>query len=297
MPEYINNQEVQTPYGFPDGRRFGMPQQIKHLAQYTAYYRFDGGDTPVTIVASSIKEAAKLASMPGVMGNDAIEPIQIKFDGKTVGVAMPVSMISFDTIIKPEGAKIAGATATPEHFEVRNGENVIFQAHEPFGYRFDGWYKGDQLLSSDLISEIDVYDNYATKLLYEARYAHEPKLRSGRYLDLTRGNIITLSMIEDPAFLAQVEYVGKAVWDGGSVAAYNAIVKKDGFTLPTDSAPGVISFLKDPTITQPGNFSLTGSWTFSPVGFNIVVSASTLDNAWGYVSGSVLSLQWISPLI
>jgi len=296
MKDFVSNAGVQTPYHFPEGKGYGLPQQVKHLGSFTAFYRFDSGDVPVNIVASSIKEAAKLASMPGVMGNDAVEPIQIKFDGKTVGVAMPVNMIQFRTMITPQGAKLAGACATPEAFEVRNGDNVIFQVHEPFGYVFEGWFKGEQKLSDKKIAEIDVYDNYVSEILYEARFRHEPKFRSGRYLDLMRGNIISIEMVEDEALLAQLGYVGKAMWDGGSVAAYNAIIDKASFKLPVDNVPGTISFRKDPAITQPGQMSLTGSFTFSPIGINIVVSQAQLDNPYGYVVGSVLNLQFLGDL-
>ena len=296
MKDYVSNDGVQTPYHLPEGRAFGLPQQVKHLGSYTAYYRFESGDVPVNIVAGSIKEAAKLSSMPGVMGNDAVEPIRIQFDGKTVGVAMPVSMIRFNTLIVPEGAKLAGACATPERFEVRNGENVIFQVHEPFGYKFEGWFKDGLKISEKKISEIDVFDNYATQIQYEARFEFQPAFRSGRYLDLMRGNIISIEMVEDEALLAQLGYVGKAVWDSGSVAAYNAVIDKDTFKLPEDGTPGQVSFRKDPGITQPGTMTLTGSFTFSPVGLNMVVSQASLDNAFGYVVGSVLSLQYLGPL-
>jgi hypothetical protein len=295
MPEYVNNGEVQSPYAFPEGKRFGLPQQVKHLGSYTAYYRFESGDVPINIVASSIKEAAKLASMPGVMGNDAVEPIQLKFDGKTVGVAMPVSMISFDTEIYPEGAKLAGACATPEHYDVRNGENVIFQVHEPFGYEFKGWFKDNQLISDKKIAEIDVYDNYATRLLYQARFDPNPSLRSGRYLDLMRGNIITIALTDNEL----VGSYGKAVWDTGTVASYNAIIKNLVLPVKKDNdtwTPGSIVFNKDPVITQPGQMAISGSLSFSPIGINIVVNTATLDNPYGYVAGSIISLQYMNSI-
>jgi hypothetical protein len=288
--QYIPNDNVIDGHSHPHPKGFGLPQQVKHLKSFVAYFRFQDGDVPVNIVATNIKDAAKLASMPGIMGPDAAEPVDIKADGKIVGVAMPVNTISFDTVVIPAEAAQAGAYATPEHYIVRNGENVIFEAKVPFGYTFDGWYKTgrDGRLSAERVAEIDVYDDYATRIRYEARFIHSPSLRSGRYLDLTRGNILTFEFNgnESAPF-------GKAIWDGGSVSSYHTIISALDQTDPENIQ---VSFIKDPTVTQPGNMGLTGVLTYSPVGINIEVSTVSLDNPYGYLTGSVLTLQFLGNL-
>jgi hypothetical protein len=288
--EYLGTEGFNSTHTFPHHHGSG-PQQVKHLKEFTSYYRFDSGDVPVGIVATDIKEAAKLASMPGVVGPDTVFPIDIKDTGKTVGVAMPVSTISFDTVIIPDEAKIAGAWASPAAFEVRNGENVIFEAHEPFGYAFDGWYRTgkDERLSDKTLAEIDVYDMFQTRLRYEARFTANPSLRSGRYLDLTRGNIITLEL---KAGAAAAPF-GKAIWDSGTISSYFAQITDLDLTDPDNKT---IVFTKDPTVTQPGDFALSGTFKFSPVGINITVGTVTLDNIYGYVTGSVISLQFLGEI-
>ena len=172
-------------------------QEVRTLNQYTGYFSTEEGDYPVSVVANSIKEAAKILSMPGVFGQDCQEPTTIKYVKGMVAVSVPVHQVGFNTYVTPAGAIDSGAYATPVHSEVQNGTDVIFTAFEPFGWKFVGWYKGDpdnggQLISTKLQSTIDVYDPYSTLVNYYAKFTFAPELRNGRYMDVSRGWIFDL---------------------------------------------------------------------------------------------------------
>jgi len=271
----------------------GLKSQAKHLKSYTAYFRFNDGDLPVNIAATDIKEAAKLSQLPGVAHPESMEPVQIKFDGKTVGIAMPVNVVGFDTIITPPGAVQAGACATPEHFDVVNGENVIFSAKEPFGYEFDGWYKTGvaEKISERKTAEIEVYDKFSSKLQYEARFIHKPKFLSGRYLDLQRGNIISFSWVDpapDESSGAPLAYV---TWDDGTMAAWRATV----FAMDFDSDEIEMKIHSDPSVVQDNDdINATFLVRYSPVGVNLYVKTISSDNRFGYDAGSWLNLQYLA---
>lgn len=271
----------------PGGIRLG--QQAKHLKSFTAYYKFNDGDMPVTIAAVDIKEASKLAMLPGVAITESMEPSQIKYDGKTVGISMPVNMVGFDVMIDPPGAEQAGACATPEHFDVINGENVIFSAKEPFGYTFDGWYKSGvaEKISDAKVAEIEVYDKFSTKLQYVAKFIHKPSFRSGRYLDLTRGNLITFNWVspepEDPPYAF-------VTWDSGTLGSFSAIIQDKDF----ESDVPEIVFKKDPSVAQPGDLNMRCTVSYSPVGVNLSIVSVSSDNPWGYAATNTISLQYLN---
>jgi len=269
---------------------YSIKNQAKHLKSFTCFYRFNDGDLPLTIAAADIKEAAKLAQLPGVVNPESMEPVQIKFDGKTVGIAVPVNMVGFNTIVVPPGAVQAGACATPEHFDVVNGENVIFSAKEPFGYKFDGWYKTGvaERISDKKVAEIEVFDKHSTKLQYEARFIHEPEFLSGRYMDLTRGNLITFNWVdpapEDPPY-------GFATWDKNSVGSFSAVIWEYD---PEAEQPEII-IKADPNVAQPGSdFVMKALISYTPVGVNLTVQSVTADNAYGYKQWDTINLQYLT---
>lgn len=178
--------------------RMNKANQVRHLNQYIGYFESADGDFPVSVVATSIKEAAKILTMPGVFGDDVNEPIMIKFVKGSVAVSVPVNRVGFTTEILPAGAVDSGAFATPEHAEVDNGTDVIFTANEPFGWKFDGWYKGEVSESTKLASTrqatIDVYDPYSTLIKFIAHYVFDAKIRNGTYMDVYRGNTYALDL-------------------------------------------------------------------------------------------------------
>jgi hypothetical protein len=258
-------------------------KQVKHLNSYIAYFSSVEGDYPTSVVASTIEEAARLASMPGVISHESVQPIMVKFNKGTVAVAMPVTMIGFDIEIQPYAAKLAGAMATPEHFEVANGDKVIFQATEPFGYKFVGWQKfgpdgvdgeGNPIyLSTDLIAKFDIFDNYATKLKYLAVFEEKLTLRPGRYIDLTTGKIITVSLEHTlPNVLGSFTFLPSTV-DALTFNITTCALLTGTPPLPTE---GNI-LLTSVTGTHPSlvteNAIISAYVKLTPIGFNFNVSA------------------------
>jgi hypothetical protein len=261
MPGYVPPGTVQA------AAKLG--QQVKHLNSYLCYYDSADGDFPVSVVASSIEEAAKLGSMSGVVSQDSIQPKIIKFNKSTVAVAMPVNMIGFDTVVEPAAATLSGAYATPAHYEVRNGDNVIFQAYCPFGWTFDGWYKyGDENRISDSpIAEIDVYDNYATRLKYIAKFTSSPSWRSGRYIDLNSGIVFSFDFTRYGE-QTTAPYGRVVVGPNTQMAAHLIITE----ILPEPDNTIVTNY--DPAYTGPGvddetAFKFSAVYSFSPIGVNL----------------------------
>ena len=267
-------------------------QEVRTLNQYTGYFSTEEGDYPVSVVANSIKEAAKILSMPGVFGQDCQEPSMIKYVKGMVAVSVPVHNVGFNTYITPAGAIDSGAYATPVHSEVQNGTDVIFTAFEPFGWKFVGWYKGDpdnggQLISTKLQSTIDVYDPYSTLVDYYAKFEFAPELRNGRYMDVARGWIF------DIKFDGYSNYKGRVVIDADKMSNYyfrmtELSTREDG--------SGTMILEPDETIQQPEAINATIAFVPSYIGLNMVVSNITTNNMLGFVNDDVINLKWIGEI-
>jgi hypothetical protein len=260
-------------------------KQVSYLNQYTGYFTSPEGDIPVTVVANSIKEAAKILSFPGVFSEDMAEPSIIKFIKGKIAVSAPVKTVGFNTIITPQGAIDSGAYATPAHADVNNGTEVIFTAYEPYSWNFVGWYKNGQLISTDKITTIDIYDPYTSLIQYEARYEFDETriLRNGRYLEIGRGWII------DIKFDGYSNYKGRMVVNNSAMGDYFFIISDitdTGFTIQPD-----------PLVTQPSEITGTFNYEATPIGLNLVCQSITLENSLYLNQGSVLSLKWTNDLI
>lgn len=264
-------------------------QEVRTLNQYTGYFSTEEGDYPVSVVANSIKEAAKILTMPGVFGQDSQEPTVIKYVKGMVAVSVPVHTVGFNTYITPAGAIDSGAYATPVHSEVQNGTDVIFTAFEPFGWKFIGWYKGDpenggQLISKDLQSTIDVYDPYSTLVNYFAKFEFAPELRNGRYMDVSRGWIF------DIKFDGYSNYKGRLIVSSSKLSDYYFVI--ENLTVNEDGS-GQMVLIPDPAITQPETINMSIAFTPSYVGLNLAVANTTTDNMFGFSNGSVINLKWV----
>jgi hypothetical protein len=256
------------------------PQEIKNLNQYTGFFTTPEGDFPVSVVADSIKEAAKILTMPGVFGEHVTEPSTIKFVKGKIAVSVPVRMSGFNVRIHPQGAIDSGAFATPSHAEVRNGTEVIFTAHEPFGWKFKGWYKGHQLLSTEKVSWIEVYDPYSSLIEYTAGYEFDPILRNGRYLELGHG------------WYFDFKFDGWSTFDGRMIL-YTNVVPDWHFVLREGSEKGKYGVEADQTVVQEPQIGMTITLTPTPIGFNLTVNNVTDDNPFGIIQDQVFSLKWV----
>lgn len=266
-------------------------QEVRMLNQYTGYFSTDEGDYPVTVVANSIKEAAKILTMPGVFGQDSEEPTTIKFVKHSVGVSVPVHNVGFTTTVVPSGAVDSGAYATPANATVTNGTEVIFTAYEPFGWKFDGWYKGDPekngvLLSTELQSTIDVYDAYSTLVSFYAKYTFDPKIRNGRYMDVQRGWIFDLD------FDGWASYPGRFVVSASQLADYYFAISE---LKVNEDGSGTMTLIPDPSLIQPEEITMKLSFTPSYVGLNLAVDTVTMDNFMGLMPASCINLKYVGP--
>jgi len=260
--------------------------EVRHLNQYQGYFTTPEGDFPVSVVANSIKEAAKILTMPGVFGDDVNEPSIIKFIKGKVAVSVPIRRTGFNVVIEPAGAVHSGAYATPVHAEVENGTEVIFTAHEPFGWRFIGWYKGDQLVSTEKQATIDVYDPYSSLIQFTAKYEFDPVLRNGRYLELGKGWLV------DMKFDGYSNYLGRMI--------INSTYVPDWYFVITAMTEDTITIQNDATINQPYNIAATFKYVATPIGINLVVQSITGgdtpgENPFGLMPDSILTLKWTSP--
>jgi len=257
------------------------PQEIKNLNQYTGYFNTPEGDFPVSVVADSIKEAAKILTMPGVFGDGVNEPTTIKFVKGTIAVSIPVRMTGFNVTIEPKGAVDSGAYATPAHAEVRNGTEVIFTAHEPFGWKFVGWYKGEQLLSTEKVSWIEVYDPYSSLLTYTAMYEFDPVLRNGRYLELGHG------------WYFDFKFDGWSMFEGKMVLYTNVVPDWHFVITSIDPKVSQYSFASDPAVIQEPDIGMTATIIPTPIGFNFIVENIHTENPFGIVAQQQFSLKWV----
>lgn len=284
----LNNDGVADIPAIPVKKNRG--QEVKMLNQYTGYFSTDEGDFPVSVVANSIKEAAKILTMPGVYGADSAEPTMIKFVKSSIGVSIPVHTVGFSTVITPSGAVDSGAYATPVSATVENGTDVIFTAYEPFGWKFAGWYKGDPdnggtAISTSKVTTVDVYDAYSSLVTYYAKYTFDPSLRNGRYMDVARGYLIDLK------FDGYSNYKGRFVVSASKVSDYYFVMQD--LTVNSDGS-GTMTLIADPTITQPENIAMTLSFSPSYVGINCVVTSVTTDNSFGYAKDSIITLKYVA---
>jgi hypothetical protein len=263
-----------------DGRK-----QVSYLNQYQGLFSSVEGDFPVTVVANSMKEAAKILSFPGVFGDESSEPIQIKFVKGKIAVSAPVKSVGFNTIVTPQGAIDSGAYATPAHADITNGTEVIFTAYEPYSWKFLGWFKNGQLISTDKVTTIDVYDPYTTLIQYEARYEFDETriLRNGRYLEIGKGWIIDLK------FNGYSNYKGRMILNNSQMGDY--------FFVITNIDDTSITIQPDPLVTQPEQ--ITGKFVFeaTPIGLTLTCQTITADNSLYLQAGSVLTLKWSNDLL
>ena len=267
------------------GRPHGRHEEVRNLNQYTGYFTTPEGDFPVSVVADSIKEAAKILAMPGVFGEGVNEPTTIKFVKGKIAVTIPVRTTGFRVVIDPVSAVESGAYATPSHADVKNGTEVIFTAHEPFGWKFEGWYKGDQLISTEKVTTIEVYDPYSSLIQYRAVYEPAFEWRNGRYLELGHGWYF------DFKFDGWSNYVGKLVLH----QRYNkdAPATDYHFVITNfDEAEGTIKVEQDASVVQDETGGFTGKLEHSPVGYTLTFETGI--EALGISEDQVLSLKWVA---
>lgn len=265
-------------------------RQVSYLNNYVGYFSSPEGDIPVSVVANSMKEAAKILSFPGVFGEESAEPLMIKFQKGKIAVSAPVKTIGFNTFITPQGAIDSGAYATPARADVTNGTEVIFTAFEPYSWIFEGWYKNNQLISTDKITTIDIYDPYTSLIQYEARYRFDETriLRNGRYLEIGKGWIV------DVKFDGYSNYPGRMVINNNAMGDYFFVI--NNITESTGGAPGTISVQPDPLIMQPEIINAEFFFTATPIGLTLVVKSITAENSLYLNVDSVLPLKWTSEL-
>lgn len=265
-------------------------QEVKTLNQYTGYFTSDEGDYPVSVVANSIKEAAKILTMPGVFGADSAEPTMIKFVKSSIAVSVPVHQVGFNTIITPDEAVDAGATATPTHAEVQNGTDVIFTATEPFGWNFVGWYKGDPgnggtQISTSKVTTVDVYDAYSTLVDYYAKYEFNPVIRNGRYMDVSRG------WIWDFDFDGYSNYAGRLVLTGPTTGDCYFVITE--LSLNESGGESTATITTDTSITQPLSMSFAIKFSPTYIGLEAIVTNATQDNSLGFITDKVFELKYV----
>jgi hypothetical protein len=263
------------------------PQEIRNLNQYMGYFTTPEGDFPVSVVADSIKEAAKILMMPGVFGDKVEEPSVIKFTKGKIAVSVPVHMTGFTVTIDPPGAEESGAHATPAQAEVKNGTEVIFTAFEPFGWRFVGWFKGEQLLSTRKVSTIEVYDPFSTLIHYTARYEFDPVLRNGRYLELGHNRYWDFKFDGWGA-----NFEGKLVLYSKNNPDWHFVINHLDFN------SGEVRFIQDTSVVQgevdnEEGIGFTVILTPTPIGFNMHIENATLGNPFGLLAEQQLSLKWV----
>jgi len=234
------------------------------------------------LAANSMKEAAKILTMPGVFGEGIEEPTIIKFVKGKIAVSAPIRHVGFNTVIVPSAATDSGAYATPAHAEVHNGTEVIFTAFEPFGWKFIGWFKNDQCLSTEKVSYIDVYDPYSSLIRYEARYEFDPVLRNGRYLELGRGYTF------DFKFDGWSNYKGKLVLNSDVAPDWHFVIER----FDTENGKQRFILINDPAIVQPIDIGFTMTYEITPIGIMLYVKCGTIDNPWGFTDDEVLNLKW-----
>jgi hypothetical protein len=263
-----------------DGRK-----QVSYLNQYVGYFSSPEGDIPVSVVANSMKEAAKILSYPGVFSDDPVsEPVIIKFAKGKIAVSAPVKTVGFNTTIVPQGAIDSGAYATPAHADLANGTEVIFTAYEPYSWRFVGWYKNGTLVSTDKVTTIDVYDPYTSLIEYQARYEFDETrvLRNGRYLEIGKGWIM------DFKFDGYSNYAGRMIINNAAMGDY--------FFVISDISNNKITVQPDPLVTQPEQINATFVYEATPIGLNLICNSVTSDNSLYLQSGSVLTLKWSNDI-
>jgi len=198
--------------------------------------------------------------------------------------------VSFDTIIEPRDAQLAGAVATPQHFDVDNGTKVIFTASEPFGFSFEGWYKeGNSVpISTQRVAEIEVYDPHVSNLKFYARYAANPSFRSGRYIDIQASNNSARASIWDFDFDPIASYQGRVVLNADDVTAYYGAIQR------IDTVAKTITIVPDSTLgASPTEFVMTLGYAFSPIGLTLNVTAASIDNIFRYSPGDIINLRWL----
>ena len=260
--------------------------EVRQLNQYTGYFSTPEGDFPVSCVANSIRDAARILSLPGVFGQDVSEPTMIKFNKGNIAVSAPVHVVGFNTFITPSAAIDSGAYATPAHAEVQNGSDVIFTAFEPFGWKFVGWYKGDPdnggtLISTDKVSTIDVYDAYSSLVQYYAKYEFEAKIRNGRYMDIESGKIWTFSFdrVSDDV-LGTLVIATEPVRHKFILSS----LTEDSFHAITDQRGNLI---------QPDTLDMLASFEATAIGINVTINNITSGNSLGIMNNSKYTLKWI----
>jgi hypothetical protein len=278
-------------------------QEIRHLNQYMGYFSTPEGDVPVSVVADSIKEAAKMFIMPGVHGEESKEPILIKFVKGRIGVMAPQRKTGFRVAIEPQGALDSGAFATPSHADVTNGTEVIFTANEPFGWRFRGWFKNGHLLSTDRVSTIEVYDPHFSLIDYVARYDFNPVLRNGRYLELGHGwyfdfkfdgwagheGRVVMYLNFSPGPRSEIPPRGELP----NTTGWNPAFDHHWVISSYDQATQQITLISDQSVVQDREYGATFTLQPTAIGFNLIVDNVTIDNQFGLVAGQQLSLKWV----
>lgn len=139
---------------------------IKSLNQYKAAFP---DSTELSVAASSMADA--LEALAEAKKN--IEPSLLQKTLTGISVAIPAPAIAIETFVTGTGAANAGCKATPYSIDsVENGDKVWFTAIAAEGFVFEGWYLGDEQVSTDESYEATI--SYAgatpTTLKYEARF-------------------------------------------------------------------------------------------------------------------------------
>jgi hypothetical protein len=295
-----------------DGPKGHPKWEVKQQSEFTGYFSTPSGDLPVVVVANNIEEATKILRLPGAISPSPQDPIRVDFTRGKIGSAVPVHHIGFETVLyggtspssgEPIDPALFGAYATPKHYDVINGENVIFSAFEPFGWVFEGWYRGHpkqpvadwQLLSTRKVAEIEIYDPYATRITIVAKYRYEPKLRSGRYMEF--GSSIDPSLPEGSGRLWDLQFEQYGIYSGRIVISPDTADAYYFVMSTLDQSTNTIVCIPDPQITQPQQYQATFTYTLNPsnfAGIGLIVQTISVTNPWGWVGGVTSPrLKWL----
>jgi hypothetical protein len=255
--------------------------------------------------------------MPGVFGENVSEPSTIKFVKGKIAVSAPVRLTGFNVSIDPAGAEESGAFATPAQATVKNGTEVIFTAHEPFGWKFVGWLKNDQLISREKNTTIEVYDPFTSLIQFVAKYEFDPVLRNGRYLELGHGwyfdfkfdgwahdyaGRVIMYMNYAPGRFhgddkpiiggtpSRPEEVPPSRLEWTPSADYHFVVTE---MVQLENGSTRMNLIANPAVVQDTQIGMTLVLMPTAIGFNLAVEAVTLENPFGLAIAQQLALKWV----
>jgi hypothetical protein len=138
---------------------------MKRLNQFRVDFE---DNTSITFMAKDVRAASN------ALETDDKLITQLSRVAVGVGIEAPIRNVKFNVVVTPEGAALNKCLATPDTWVVPEGTKVIFSAIPADGFKFDGWFREDVLLSDKLVAEIPVdypVDPGALAAEFEARFS------------------------------------------------------------------------------------------------------------------------------